>query len=537
MLAAHQILTQLINELEKDVHRAKNNIEQPNCNKNENSDEHNDFNQFWKKYASINNYSKSVHESFIKWGHTDKSNENNKWCVTEKVHGANFAIMYNGNKFGAAKRTETLKFGAKFFPGWMNVIENEKSKMIKAFDIVKKHNIFQNKQIIAITIYGELFGGIYSHNDEKYTKPDEIFKKSNIKFVQKHIFYSPNLHFFAFDIRVIILNDNDNENKNDQQSLEIIKENKDNENENNNGNDDDDDHKNSTVITEMVTDNKETKGKDTAADHNDNNDNTNTQGVPQQHEKYKHIRLAFEESLSIFKECGFLYCEPIMIGTFDECIKFNVESFETQIPNKLGLPIAKDKKTGEKIENIAEGIVVRKLKGYQHCMVKIKSSKYYEITKGYKPGSIEAKKNKAKQLESMKRKKQKSKNKNDNDKNDKNKKSGKGKVGKQDTKDSIQPEAIKNDIDESLLVFIESCVNENRFESVFSKIGHLSLQNYVRIKGMMVGDVMKELKQIKEKEIENFTKIQIGLMKKYTIVCVNEFFQPKVNVLMQNAHF
>ena len=396
MLQAHRIITNLINQLENETKSQDNNDNDINV----------DLNQFWKKYASINNYSKAVHESFIKWGHTGK---NNKWCVTEKVHGANFAIMYNGNKFGAAKRTETLKVGAKFFPGWINVVDKEKAKIIDAFKLICNNENYKN--VIAITVYGELFGGIYCHNDEQYTKPES----KDIRFVQKHIYYSPNLHFFAFDIRIVVLND---------ENVEL-----------------------------------ENKG-----------DKENKENTEIKHEKYKCIRLPFGESLNIFKQCGFLYCEPIMIGTFEECIKFNVETFETQIPNKLGLPLARDKKTGNLIKNIAEGIVIRKLNGYQHCMVKIKSSKYYEVTKGFKPNSEEAKKNKAKQMKAMKRKNNKV-----NSKNEKTKQSTKGKIGKQETKLTIKNQALDNKIDETMLLFIESCVNENRFESVFSKIGHLTM--------------------------------------------------------------
>ena len=55
--------------------------------------------QIWNKYSSIDNSNERILQSFHTWGLDD---DNIKWAVTEKVHGANFAILYNGKEFGAA---------------------------------------------------------------------------------------------------------------------------------------------------------------------------------------------------------------------------------------------------------------------------------------------------------------------------------------------------------------------------------------------------------------------------------------------------
>ena len=56
--------------------------------------------RFWTKYPSINNDSKKVREELQDLRLTQKDT---KWAVTEKVHGANFCIAFNGKEFAAAK--------------------------------------------------------------------------------------------------------------------------------------------------------------------------------------------------------------------------------------------------------------------------------------------------------------------------------------------------------------------------------------------------------------------------------------------------
>eukprot|EP01084_Bolivina_argentea_P160099 278819_1 len=230
-----------------------------------------------------------------------------QWVVTEKVHGANFAIVYNGKEFGAAKRTCVLNEHNKFYPGWQNVVENEKDHIKNAYKLLKK----MDDEINMIVIYGELFGGLYSHTNKKY------MVKYGIKHVQKGIYYSPTLHFYAFDIR--------------------------------------------TNFTNIMKKNNNKKKKTSE-------------------------KLQFNFTLEILKKSGFLYCEPIMIGTFNECIDFDVEKFKSTIPFKLGLPPPINIKNGNLIPNIAEGIVLRKLFG-RHQSIKIKSSAFYEISGHQLPGT------------------------------------------------------------------------------------------------------------------------------------------------------
>eukprot|EP01083_Nonionella_stella_P216772 778799_1 len=88
--------------------------------------------RIWNKYSSIENgNSKRVLDSLHKYG---LDNPQIKWAVTEKVHGANFAIMYNGKEFGAATRQNLLDEMTDFFPGWVNVIKGEINHIKRAYN-------------------------------------------------------------------------------------------------------------------------------------------------------------------------------------------------------------------------------------------------------------------------------------------------------------------------------------------------------------------------------------------------------------------
>ena len=288
-----------------------------------------------------------------------------------------------------------------------------------------------NDQIEIVIIYGELFGGLYSHKDKKY------LPKPGIKHVQKGVYYSPALHFYAFDIRTNYFEDDD----------------------------------------EKDSSNKPKK-------------------------KQKSVKLEFGKSLEIFKKSGFLYCEPLKIGTFDECISFDVEKFESTIPSKLGLPPPTDPQNDTPIKNIAEGIVLRKLYG-RHASIKIKAKAFYEVTGHQLPGT--------------KPKKQK------------NWGNINKKMNNKQNKESIKQNGMdKYNLNEELFDFIERCVNENRYESVCSKEGELSLENCRKIKGMMTGDVWKELNTQKFGEINGLNKDAQKVLKQYAQSCVQEFFLPKL---------
>jgi Rnl2 family RNA ligase len=119
---------------------------------------------------------------------TSTFNELNKldWVVTEKVHGANFSFIYSDGKLQFAKRKELLRWNDDFF-GFQLVVSRMENQIIDLFEELSKK--FRAEKYI---LYGELFGGIYPHPDV----PADL----NVQPVQTGIYYSPTIHFCAFDI-------------------------------------------------------------------------------------------------------------------------------------------------------------------------------------------------------------------------------------------------------------------------------------------------------------------------------------------------
>lgn len=135
----------------------------------------------FKKYPSItNSYDKRYLAKLKEYG-LDKET----YCVTEKVHGANFAIYYGGNEFRIASRNRFLADDANFF-GCQKLLPELKEKIAYLYK--------GSSEINQIVIYGELCGGTYNHPDVK--------KVANVKKVQGHIWYHPDNIFYVFDIKI-----------------------------------------------------------------------------------------------------------------------------------------------------------------------------------------------------------------------------------------------------------------------------------------------------------------------------------------------
>lgn len=94
-----------------------------------------------------------------------------KWVALEKIHGANFSFTVNvdvhasGSKIEPprpAKRSGYLKSEENFFnlskhPAFF---EKERGKIRKVFDDIRS-NYFSD--VSSVTVFGELFGGIYKY--------------------------------------------------------------------------------------------------------------------------------------------------------------------------------------------------------------------------------------------------------------------------------------------------------------------------------------------------------------------------------------
>ena len=114
-----------------------------------------------------------------------------EWCVTEKVHGANFSFTSDGVDVAPAKRTSFLPSEDELesFYDCVELVERTRYK------ISQFHNYLQEvtlEKIAYVTVFGELFGGYYPglHSEDMR--------------IQKGVAYHSRQMFYAFAVRVVI---------------------------------------------------------------------------------------------------------------------------------------------------------------------------------------------------------------------------------------------------------------------------------------------------------------------------------------------
>lgn len=138
----------------------------------------------FKKYNSIENaYRVEIIDRIKRHGFAEDA-----FIVQEKVHGANLSYWTtNGEDFYAAKRTEQIPENEKFY-NYDSILEELKPR----FQSIWKELKATTPDLKQFTIFGEIIGGDYPHPD--------IAVNRKASLVQKGIYYSPDNHFFAFDI-------------------------------------------------------------------------------------------------------------------------------------------------------------------------------------------------------------------------------------------------------------------------------------------------------------------------------------------------
>ena len=104
------------------------------------------------------------------------------WSVSEKLHGANLCIYCDGNGLEIASRNGMLEDSSSFYS--LGRIKDELYRVATTLQAYFKQDV---------KVYGELFGGAYPHPD---------VAKLSVGMVQKGVFYSPDIHFSVFDIKV-----------------------------------------------------------------------------------------------------------------------------------------------------------------------------------------------------------------------------------------------------------------------------------------------------------------------------------------------
>ncbi|CAF3493866.1 unnamed protein product [Rotaria sp. Silwood1] len=149
-----------------------------------------------KAMSEFEGYGK-ISESSSNWTLEKSDNTTFKrilWCVTEKVHGANFCFLCdnNGQRIQCGKRTSLLSDTDEFF-GYKRRLFNEIiPKIQQIYQFVQ--NTFPNLE--KLYVFGELFGGYYPHPD--------VPKLPNINAIQTGIWYCPDIEFYAFDLAISI---------------------------------------------------------------------------------------------------------------------------------------------------------------------------------------------------------------------------------------------------------------------------------------------------------------------------------------------
>jgi len=217
-------------------------------------------------------------------GWSKKYKKIKQWAVTEKIHGANFAFIYENNSIQYGKRNGIIESTDSFF-NYQQILPDTLPKIQLMIDRIQ-HDAHQNHMTYQkIIIYGELFGGIYPEYPLR-TIP-----------IQKGVYYSPDIHFYAFDIYVV-------ENTPTTNTANT----------------------NLSIASSCI-------------------------GIG----KY----LDFEQSIDYFQQVDLLYAEPLGIfPSYDKASQYPL-GFSTTIPTKLHLPPIPSSASCN--ENRAEGIVIRSM--------------------------------------------------------------------------------------------------------------------------------------------------------------------------------
>eukprot|EP00939_MAST-03C_sp_MAST-3C-sp1_P001813 g1813.t1 len=113
------------------------------------------------------------------------------YVVTEKVHGANFSFVTDGEEVQVASRKRILDrtSGKDFFGCFRSgLIKRIEPLAVKTFDLVRAK---YGDDVRHVWIFGELFGGGF---------PGCEHASDEISLVQSGVFYCPTLEFIGFDI-------------------------------------------------------------------------------------------------------------------------------------------------------------------------------------------------------------------------------------------------------------------------------------------------------------------------------------------------
>lgn len=112
------------------------------------------------------------------------------WIATEKIHGANFCLVTDGDEIRGAKRKAYLAPDEEFF-GHRALLDRLAPRIRDAARAV----MTRDPRVTLVFVHGELFGGGYPH---PAVTPDPTVQP-----VQTGCWYSPRIELCAFDLGVL----------------------------------------------------------------------------------------------------------------------------------------------------------------------------------------------------------------------------------------------------------------------------------------------------------------------------------------------
>ncbi|BCS82955.1 RNA ligase 2 [Cotonvirus japonicus] len=134
------------------------------------------------KYSSIENVNAKNIKTFRKLNYINSDVE---WIALEKIHGANFSYITDGKNVTVAKRSSILLEDENFY-GHQDLL----TKYYQDILIIFSKILEKDPTSKSVQVFGELFGGYFPGFNK--------FSKS----IQKGVYYSPDINFLVFDIKV-----------------------------------------------------------------------------------------------------------------------------------------------------------------------------------------------------------------------------------------------------------------------------------------------------------------------------------------------
>lgn len=116
------------------------------------------------------------------------------WWVSEKVHGAHFSVLCDGESVRFGKRSAVLGPGERFF-GYETIAGKLTLAVRKAWGVQAAKMPAGELKLLAV--HGELYGGSYPRPAGSATGTAET---ESLRPIQTGIWYSPRIEFLAFDV-------------------------------------------------------------------------------------------------------------------------------------------------------------------------------------------------------------------------------------------------------------------------------------------------------------------------------------------------